>query len=230
MFLEAKIKAAKWEPRPCPPAVVLWAVTIGLLVWGLFQVAAIWRDRPVVMWDDRYRCWRAAPRYAPSQADTPPLGVQPIRPIRSKGLISAVRLPAFTVLQEVHGVTTRWRDRLACLAVAGPRVLAHRGHAHRRVPRALDDVPTRVVGIADRPTTDPLQRQVGRIHAVPTDLASRMVGPVRRRLGHGVDRTHGVVAQLEERRHGMAEVAGSIPADSTWGRLHASACTCSMKL
>jgi hypothetical protein len=74
---------------------MLWGATIWLLVWGLFQVAAIWRDRPVVMWDERLQMWRAAPRYGHCQANTPPLGIQPIRPIRSK---SPYREPSREVL------------------------------------------------------------------------------------------------------------------------------------
>lgn len=65
-----------------PEAVVLWILTVVMIVWAAFQACAAWRNRPVVMYDKQTRSYRAAPRYAPSQAGTPPLGIQPIRPIR----------------------------------------------------------------------------------------------------------------------------------------------------
>ena len=70
--------------------IYLWALTAGLFVWGVFQAAAIWRDRPMVMYDDRLECWRAAPRYGYCQKNTPMHGIQPIRPIRSPYKVTSV--------------------------------------------------------------------------------------------------------------------------------------------
>jgi hypothetical protein len=139
-----------------------------------------------------------------------------------------VGFPTLAVLEEVHAVAAGRRDRLACLAVSGPRILTDRRHAYRCVHRALHDVPAALVGIADGATPDHLERWVLGVDGVATDLASRVVAAVRWRLGHAPSVLRG--------RSSVGRAPGWQPGgrgfDSRrlhkWGRLHASACTGSM--
>jgi hypothetical protein len=42
--------------------IVLWAVTIVMVAWLIRAVISAWVNRPLVMFDERYKRWRAAPR------------------------------------------------------------------------------------------------------------------------------------------------------------------------
>ena len=39
--------------------VLLWVITGLMVLYAAIDLADIWRNRPVVMWDEQYQRWRA---------------------------------------------------------------------------------------------------------------------------------------------------------------------------
>jgi hypothetical protein len=53
---------ARVRSRTVLDDILLWFITIALLIWSFREWVDIWVHRPLVMWDEVYKCWRAAPR------------------------------------------------------------------------------------------------------------------------------------------------------------------------